>query len=100
MMVHVSVVVAAVEAHLGWVRALRCGLQLADLLEAYDLGPKLVGFLQIANVQHQMVQARGCDRTGFGGIARGHVLLLICVEAHGIRFMCGGAWHPSAPMIE
>jgi len=46
--VHVPVVIAAVEAHFGGVRTLRRLLQFADLFEADDLGPKLVRFFQIA----------------------------------------------------
>ena len=63
-MVHLAVVVAAVEAHLRRVGPLGRGFQLADLFETEDLGPEPMGFLEVADVEDQMIEARRCDGTG------------------------------------
>ena len=59
---------AAVEAHLGRVGPLRGRRQLADLVEADDLGPEAVRFLDVADVQHEMVDAARCDRLVHGKV--------------------------------
>src|SRR5262249_11894266 len=51
-----AAVIAAVEAHLRRMRARRTGFQLAHLLEADDLGPEFVRFLEIAHIEDQMVE--------------------------------------------
>ena len=58
-----ATVIAAVEAHLRWVGALRRGVDFTDLLETDGLGPEAMRFLDVAHVQDQMVQAdrRGCS---------------------------------------
>jgi hypothetical protein len=51
--------IAAVEAHLWHWTGTHVGarVQLADLLEANDLGPEPMGFLDIADVQNNMIHS-------------------------------------------
>ena len=49
--------IAAVELHVGRVRPVRAGLQLADLFQADDLGPECVRFVHVPHIQHQMIEA-------------------------------------------
>jgi hypothetical protein len=41
-------------------------VQLANLLEADDFGPEFVGFVNVADIQHEMVDAGGAHRFGGG----------------------------------
>jgi hypothetical protein len=52
-----AVVIAAVEAHLGRVRALRRGFQLADLPEANDFGPEAMRLLDVAHIENEVIDA-------------------------------------------
>ena len=53
---------ARIEAHLGRVRPIRGRRQLADLVEAHDLGPEAMRFLDVADVEHEMIDATRCYR--------------------------------------
>src|ERR1700730_13422175 len=55
--VHLPAMVAAVKAHLAVAPQ-----RYADLLEAEDLGPEAVRFLDVPNIDHQVVDARGGQR--------------------------------------
>src|ERR1700730_6242995 len=68
-----AVIDRTVKPHLRGARAIGPLVQLADLLEADDLGPEFVRLLDVANVQHQMVDARRAHRLGRGvGIRLSH----------------------------
>src|SRR5205807_9599615 len=60
------VVDRAVKAHLRRVRAIGPLVQLADPLETDDLGPEFVRLLDVADVQHEVVDARRAHRLGRG----------------------------------
>jgi hypothetical protein len=53
---------ARIEAHLRRVRPVLGRRQLSDLLEAHDLRPEAMRFLDIADVEHEMVYATRCYR--------------------------------------
>src|ERR1700760_41088 len=53
---------ARVEAHLGRVRPVLGRGELADLAESDDFGPETMRFLDVADVQHEMVDAARCYR--------------------------------------
>src|SRR5206468_1694306 len=59
-----AVIDRAVEAHLRRVWAIGPLVQLADLLEADDLGPESVRLLDVADIQHEVVDAGRAHRLG------------------------------------
>ena len=62
MVSHLAIaVIAAVEAHPRRVRPRRRGVQLANLLQADDLGPEPVRLLDVAHVEHQVIETDRCD---------------------------------------
>src|SRR6266436_2195474 len=68
-----AVIDRTVKAHLRRVRAIGPLVQLADLLEADDLGPEFVRLVNVADVQHEVVDAGRAHRLGRGiGIRLSH----------------------------
>src|SRR3984893_3625737 len=59
-----AVIDRTVKAHLRRVRAIGSLVQFADLLEADDLGPEFVRLVDVANVQHEVIDAGGAHRLG------------------------------------
>ena len=53
---------ARVEAHLRRVRPLLGRRQLADLLEADDLRPEAMRLLDVAHIEHEVIDATRCYR--------------------------------------
>src|ERR1700687_3586395 len=61
MVMDLVALVARVEAHVGWVGPVRLRREPADLAETDDLRPEAVRFLNLADVQHQMIDAARSD---------------------------------------
>src|SRR5215469_5446580 len=59
-----AVIDRTVKAHLRRQRPIRPRVQLADLFEADDLGPEFVRLVDVADVQHQVVDAGRAHRLG------------------------------------
>ena len=69
--VHLPAMVAAIKTHLA-----AAPQRYADLLEAEDLGPEPMRFLDIAHIDHEVVDARRGQR--FRGCGRNHTRCPIC----------------------
>src|SRR5215208_3654616 len=53
---------ARIEAHLGRVRPILGRRELADLAEAHDLRPETMRLLDVAHVEHEVIDATRCYR--------------------------------------
>ena len=83
---HPAVAHAAVEAHGAAADAAETRRHFADLVEPEQLGPEVVRRLDVADVQHEMVEADRCDGDGWVGLdavvhARSLRLGVVIVEA-------------------
>src|SRR5262249_3469362 len=72
MVLHLAVVIAAVEPHAWRVRPPRRSLAFADLLEPQNLRPEPVRLFEGADIENKMVQSDWGDRAGRRGLLLGH----------------------------